>query len=260
MTSSPEHAQRLAVIDAANERLTITSGPPEAADWFCLDQLRDDACLDRLLAGIEPHTHGIATAEAAAISGWLGYSLSWLLLGATAFAGHTIRPLPQQVWVALHPDQAWPSRVSVAPSAHWDPPPALMREVDITAVVDSLMTLLTPLVDRLSARRMLGAHALWSQVTDSLAQQSRAVCLAAGGSEDEGFDLAGRLLEAFPMTLLPPQWLAMWRGDTEQTLLLRQSCCMAYKVDGHGWCPNCPLLDDVSRAKEIEDWLSGAGH
>ena len=260
MTSSPDHATRLAVIDAANERLTITTGPPQGPEWFRLDELADDAVLDRLLAGIQPHTSGIAAAEAAAITGWLGHSLSWLLLGATAFAGRAIRPAANQVWVALHPDEAWPSQISVAATAHWDEPPPLMREVDVGAVVVTLMSLLTPLVERLATRRMLGTHALWSQVTDAVAQQSRSVCVAAGGSEDEGFDLARRLLDGFPISLQPPQWLAMWRGEAEQTLLLRQSCCMAYKVAGHGWCPNCPLLDEVSRAKEIEDWLAGTGH
>lgn len=82
-TLPPDHNEHIATIDAASSWLQVITGPPRDGIWFRLDTVTDDEQLEPLRHAIRPHCHGLPALGATAITGWVAYAVTWLLVCRT---------------------------------------------------------------------------------------------------------------------------------------------------------------------------------
>lgn len=253
---SAADAAVLARIDAACSWLSLVTGPPGDGAWFRLDQLEADGDLDRLCDAIRAQTGGIRGAEAAAVVSGTTYLLSWLLLCGPVLGQRRPAPTAGELWVGLDPDGGRLGRLAIAPTVGWHDVGSGPGAVDHRETTATLVGVLEPLVEGLARRRLLGRRALWGSIADAVAYQALAVTSGGGGCSESGMALGEQLLSRLPGRVEPPEWLTVWRGRREETLRLKQACCLAYRQEGHGWCTTCPLADETTRAVQLEQWLA----
>lgn len=256
-----DHNALIAAVDAACSWLQVTTGPPRDGVWFRLDAVGDEERLVRIRHDIRPHCHGLPAVEATAITGWVAYAVSCLLLAGPVVAGSAPQPEATDLWIGLHPEDAWLDRLAVAPGVEWRAtPPANRSPIDVGPTMATFTQLMLPLVEALANRRLLGRRALWGSVADAVAYQALETANVSGSEPEAGMALGRELVAALPGRMEPPRWLTVWRGDAKETMRLKQACCLAYKIPGRGFCLTCPLSDEVTRSARLEQWLAAGSH
>lgn len=52
------------------------------------------------------------------------------------------------------------------------------------------------------------------------------------------------------------RFFVLRHGRRSETFMVRGSCCLVYKVGGHGYCATCPFTSDAERERRLGDWMA----
>lgn len=150
-----------------------------------------------------------------------------------------------------------PGRVSFPTSAFYalssDPaarqPDALVVEhaCDLRAQLRrTVAATLAELIPALRPWARRGPATQWACLSDAFANALSRVAEDLG-DQARGCAEADRVLDGTPPFTSPGAWREVRGHGTTRTWRVRNTCCLAYRLDGHGYCLTCPLEDDDVR-------------
>jgi ferric iron reductase protein FhuF len=194
-----------------------------------------------------PMTTAIATDLVAAIGGWLGtdeprVAASMVVLGYSArLIGPAVAlPLcdgilpdlrPSRVLFSYRPDRGF--QLYLPEPAGWRGDPLTVRDRWCRDLVDDH---LSGVVEAVRSVVPVAEGLLWGNIASGLAGALRMLARA-------GATPADRCL-AFGLALLahgPLRGTGELRVDAGEPAFTRRSCCLYYRLDGGGYCGDCPL-------------------
>lgn len=128
------------------------------------------------------------------------------------------------------------------------------------AAAETLLPIVTPIVDGIRDATRVGRRTLWSYVVDTasfaminLARQLGRDRVAAWRRAET---FAGALHDAGLPRLSRPE-LARYDGAEQAGVwAVRGACCLDFKDPGHGYCLTCPLLDETERTRRWQGTTS----
>jgi hypothetical protein len=169
---------------------------------------------------------------------FLGYASRVLspLVGAVALTGTL--PAVESLW--WRPVPAGPLPIAYAGKGSLPPDASTLLR---TAVGD----LLTPVLDTCRARFHLSPHVLWGNVASALG--------GAAGMIADADPAAGLRAASLVAEMLSPAPLAgtatMVRPDPahDRRFLVRNNCCLYYRIPGGGTCGDCILTPEAERRR-----------
>ncbi|MGH2381205.1 MAG: IucA/IucC family C-terminal-domain containing protein [Candidatus Limnocylindria bacterium] len=241
-----------------------------SAGWITPGQLSaaDGAAMERLLAAIGAHWR---TSERRIQAAFLIGEYAWYVLAPVLGAYLAERRVPSlahdnvAAWIdpgevpgrlalrtrrctALPPDQLAGSR-SVRVVAD----EAALRE----ALHDEIVGHMAPVIAAIRARTPLGAKAQWLEVADRTASVLHYVGQLTG-EEARGIREAEALvhLPGSPLNSPRSRFHSYEHLGAKRTVKLRGACCLSYRIDDHGYCMTCPLIDEPERTERVHAWIA----
>ncbi len=85
-------------------------------------------------------------------------------------------------------------------------------------------------------------------LSDTIANTFRSAGEAIG-DERRARNEADAILDGAPPFTATTNWTRFTDREPARTLHLRNSCCLAYLLDTHGYCLTCPLGDAAQRSR-----------
>ncbi len=184
--------------------------------------------------------------RAVASVAFLGYAARVLspLVGAVALTGTL--PVVDSLWWRPVPAGPLPLAYAGASTATAADAPTLMR----TAVG----ALLTPVLDACRARFRLSPQVLWGNVASALGGAASMITDADPAAGLRATSLVDAMLSLPPLA----GTAGLVRPDPahERRFLVRNNCCLYYRIPGGGTCGDCILTPEAERRRAWEAVLA----
>lgn len=119
----------------------------------------------------------------------------------------------------------------------------------VAAAAEDLRPMLTEVIEVVHRLSRRSRQSLWALATDGLANRALFFGQSSGGV-DTATKLAGELAQAIGGPLTSPRFIDVSpppAGVPERRLVLRQSCCLLYRVPGESLCSSCPRRHPTDR-------------
>lgn len=188
---------------------------------------------------------------------FLGYASRVVspLLGAAVAGGDLPAPRPDQVWWQPRPGGPLPmayGETQARPCTRMDP-----AEVAEALAEVAVGGLLTPLLDVFRGRFALSPKVLWGNVASALGGAAGMVADRAPSHAARVFAVVERLLEL--PALAGAGALVRPFEDRPRRFLVRNNCCLYYRIPGGGTCGDCVLTRPDERRRGWAAQLGRAG-
>lgn len=119
---------------------------------------------------------------------------------------------------------------------------------------DQIIAQLAPMVAAVRARSSFGKAGMWALAADTSASAFTWVARLLGN--EAGGAAEARLFSASPSPLRRKRdFIRVDHCGLSYYMLDRVSCCLYYKVEGGGYCSNCPHRPQEERVELIKGWL-----
>lgn len=120
------------------------------------------------------------------------------------------------------------------------------------AAADTVVAVVTPLVEAIREQTRVGRRTLWSYVVDTATLAMVVLARQLGRDRVADWQVAqewaGQLFAAGVPELSRPQLVRY--GDSDRDIwAVRGACCLDFKDPHHGFCLTCPVLDHGDRAR-----------
>lgn len=251
----PAVAAAITAIGEGYMPVLVGTPPTDVVDehWTRFDRATTaEALADRLAAMLPQYEHDGTVATAFLCSRFM--SPLALLAGRPVVTQRRGLVLdPSALWLRRHP-RGWHNGIALAAPRLLvtdDDPlagrPGTQVVGDLAALrsaaVAAVLSLATPVLDRLLRVGQLGERALWGQLADMLVTAA-ARPHDGTGDADRARAEADALLACDPRLWVEPT-IARVEVDGGCGLAWRRgSCCLAYRLDRFAYCTGCPLVDE----------------
>ncbi|MEU4689186.1 (2Fe-2S)-binding protein [Actinoplanes sp. NPDC023714] len=123
-----------------------------------------------------------------------------------------------------------------------------------TALVAVIGTLVTPMLEAFRTRFVLSPQVLWGNVASALGGAHTMIAQAAPEHAAGSAALVGELLARAPLA----GTATLHRPDPgrDRWFLVRNNCCLYYRIPGGGTCGDCVLVPPADRARQWRAMLS----
>ena len=170
------------------------------------------------------------------------------LLGAAVAGGDLPTPRHDQMWWQPRPGGPLPmayGRTQARPCTR----------MDVTALAEALAEvavggLLTPLLEAFRQRFALSPKVLWGNVASALGGAAGMIADQAPAHASRAADVVAEMLKIAPLagtgTLVRPS------PETPRRFLIRNNCCLYYRIPGGGTCGDCVLTPPEERRRGWE--------
>lgn len=120
-----------------------------------------------------------------------------------------------------------------------------------TSFASEMVAAFGPLVSSVRAVAAVGRRRLWGMVAD-------AVGAAACGLGPTAVAASDQVLDELELTCSArPTWVTVSGGTRDHLFQRRSTCCLAFRIDGHGYCTSCPSVSDDERLRRLRASVEG---
>jgi ferric iron reductase protein FhuF len=167
---------------------------------------------------------------------FLGYAARVVspLLAATVAGGDLPAPTPDEIWWQPRPGGPLPmayGKTQARPCRGMDPAARARALADV-----AVGGLLTPLEEAFRARFRLSPKVLWGNVASALGGAARMIA-------EQAPELTGPVAAVVSEMLTIGPLAGMARPLPPRRFLIRNNCCLYYRIPGGGTCGDCVLTE-----------------
>lgn len=179
--------------------------------------------------------------------GWASRVVS-PLLGAAVAGGDLPAPRPDQVWWQPRPGGPLPMAYAMT---HARPCTRMDRNALAEALAEvAVGGLLMPLLETFGSRFALSRKVLLGNVASALAGAAGMIADQAPEHAARAADVVDEILKIAPLT--GTGTLVRPAEDRERRFLIRNNCCLYYRIPGGGTCGDCVLTPREERRRGWE--------